>query len=61
MEIKKEVKTVEIDYKCPKCKVGRLRPTGVKQMTYPPKYPHKCTNCDYTETFRNTYPYIDYE
>lgn len=56
-----EVKTVKIDYKCPKCGKGYLRPTGVCYSTNPPMFPHKCNNCDYGETFENkTYPYIDY-
>jgi hypothetical protein len=31
-------------------------------MTFPPQYPHFCSNpdCDYMETFMLTYPYMDY-
>ena len=61
METRKELKTIEVDYKCPKCGKGKLRPTGKKLLSHPPKYPHKCTECDHKETFINTYPYIDYE
>ena len=59
METTKEVKTIQVDYECPKCEVGKLRPTGQKLLSNPPQYPHKCTECDFTETFRDkTYPYI---
>lgn len=62
METKKEVKTVQVDYECPKCETGKLRPTGICLTTYPPMYPHKCTDCDYGETFTDKmYPYIAHE
>lgn len=61
-EVKIEVKTVKIDYKCPKCLIGYLRPTGVCYPMNPPSYPHKCNNCDHMESFSGkTYPYISYE
>ncbi len=62
METRKEVKQVQVDYRCPKCKNGYLRPTGTVLNSNPPQFPHKCNNCDYMETFRDKqYPYIDYE
>lgn len=63
MEIRKEVKAIQVDCKCPKCNIGYLRPSvnSVLLSTFPPQYPHECTNCDYSETFINkVYPYIDY-
>jgi len=57
------VQAVKVDYRCPNCKDGYLRPTGECFPTSPPQYPHTCSNekCDYGETMRNkTYPYIDY-
>jgi uncharacterized protein (DUF983 family) len=55
METIKKVKTIQVDYECPKCQVGKL-------LSQPPQYPHKCTECDFTETFIDkTYPYITYE
>ena len=62
MEEIKEVIAVQVDFRCPKCKKGCLRPTGQCFTTNPPIYPHKCTNCEYTENIRGkTYPYIDYK
>ena len=62
METKKDLRTIEVDYECPNCEVGKLRPTGKKLLSNPPQYPHKCTECEYKETFRGkTYPYIVYE
>ena len=64
MEERKEVKTIKVDYKCPKCKTGYLRSTGMVFTTDPPLFPHICNNpeCGYGETFRNIkYPYVEYE
>jgi len=64
MEERKPVKQVLVDYKCPKCNEGYLRPTGQVYTTYPPMYPHRCNNpkCDYSETMHNkAYPHIEYE
>lgn len=61
-EIKK-VYTVKVDFKCPKCNNGYLRPNGRCLTAYPPKFTHNCNNsgCDYSETFSNRqYPYYDY-
>jgi hypothetical protein len=59
----KQIKTVQIDFKCPECEDGYLRPTGQCFTTHPPQYPHICNSmiCNYSETFINkTYPYVDY-
>lgn len=63
MEVRKRVHTVKVDFRCPKCGNGFLRPTGTVLTSNPPQYPHKCNNndCDYGETFNKAYPYIDYE
>lgn len=64
METKKEVRTVRVDYECPKCKTGHLRSTETVLTSNPPQYPHMCNTpgCGYGETFMNkAYPYIDYE
>ena len=63
METRKDVKTVQVDYKCPKCNNGYLRPTGIVYSTYPAQFPHRCNNknCDYGETFTDKqYPYMDF-
>ena len=64
MEVRKEVKPIRIDYLCPRCKTGYLRPSGTVLTTYPPMYPHTCNNeeCDYGETFTDkSYPYLIWE
>lgn len=63
MEERNEAKTIFVDFKCPKCKKGYLRPMGNVLTTNPPIYPHRCNNpqCDYKKEFKFTYPYIDYE
>ena len=62
MEEKKEVRTFKIDYKCPKCCIGYLRPTGIAVGGNPMQYPHKCNNCEYHEIMKGyQYPYLVYE
>lgn len=56
-----ELKPIQVDFKCPKCMIGYLRPTNVSYMSNPPQYPHQCTDCIYSETFNIKYPYIEYE
>ena len=60
MEIR-DVKTKMADERCPVCKIGFLRPTGVVFPTNPPQFPHKCTHCEYGATFPVRYPYIIHE
>jgi hypothetical protein len=63
MEIWKEVKTFEVNYKYDKCGKGFYEPNkdGGYLACNPPKYPHFCSYCDDRKDFRKTYPYITYE
>lgn len=63
MEQEKEVRVIQVDYKCPKCEMGHLRGTGTVLSCMPPIFPSKCNNnnCDYGENLRRSYPYIKYE
>jgi len=54
----REVKTKQVDERCPVCKQGFMRPTGVVLTTSPPLFTHKCTNCEYTSNYQIRYPYI---
>lgn len=58
-----KVSPVKIDFKCPRCDAGHLRPTGTCLTSNPPQYPHMCDNndCGYGETFNKIYPFIDYK
>lgn len=60
MEKRQEVRTLQVDYECPVCKSGMLRPNGQVFSSNPLQYGHVCNVCDYTQTFTVTYPYIDY-
>lgn len=56
-----EVRNIQmqsVDERCPVCKQGFMRPTGIVLMTNPPQYPHKCQKCDYEQTYPMSYPYI---
>lgn len=45
MEVVKEVKTVLVDYSCPNCEIGFMRPGGICFPVNPPIYQHVCNNC----------------
>ncbi len=61
MEERKEVKTIRVNFKCPKCEKGFLIPTGTCLTSNPPVYPHKCNSCEYGENFSGVcYPYTEY-
>jgi hypothetical protein len=54
-----EVKTIEVNCKCPKCEEGYLMATGRVLLTYPLQYEHECTHCVHKDKFIDkTYPYI---
>lgn len=62
MEIKREVKTIQVDYMCPNCKTGELESiTRDVLSTTPPKYPHKCNVCKFTYTLDTEYPHYEFE
>lgn len=54
----RQVQTHQVDERCPICGQGWMRPTGIVLTTDPPQYPHKCTNCNYGQTYSVSYPYI---
>ena len=64
MEIEKEVRVIRVDFVCPKCKEGRLRPKGSIFPTEPAIVPHSCNNvnCEHGENFIGvSYPFLKYE
>ena len=54
----REVKTKQVDERCPVCHEGWMRPTGVVLTSNPPQYPHKCTKCGYEQIYQVRYPYV---
>lgn len=57
-EVKHEVKTYKVDYKCDVCGRGWYRPTGTVYPTYPAQYIHKCSACGAEITvYGKKYPY----
>lgn len=65
MEEKTPLKSFRVDYKCPKCNIGYMRPTNrhrMKKIT-PGQYEHECNNhnCKYVQNFHKEYPYFEYE
>jgi len=51
---------VQVDARCPNCD-GRLLPTGEVKSSHPPKYPHRCKECERYFTLLDRYPKIEYE
>lgn len=60
MEIRKIIRTYEVDMQCDNCGVGQMRSNGTQLLSYPPKYPHVCNNCGYKENYSKSYPSIEY-
>ncbi len=56
------VKPVQVDYKCPKCHKGYLRPLIMTYGNPKVEYPHHCNNkdCDYKKILPVRYPYIKF-
>ena len=55
----REVKTQQVDERCPKCGNGFMRPNGLVKTSNPPKYPHSCNaGCGHTADYGVRYPYI---
>ena len=59
-EVRTEVKTFVVDYKCEKCG-HEMKQEDIVYATYPPRYPHICHNCGHRETLDRAYPYVDYK
>lgn len=55
------VRTARVIRECTECWKGEMKPTGIMLASNPPQYPHECSACDHRETFRCTYPRIEYE
>lgn len=56
----KKVQAVTIDYGCDKCGSGFMRYTGLSLSSHPPQFVHRCNKCGYEETYRESYPHIEY-
>jgi transposase-like protein len=57
----RNVQTQQVDERCPVCGQGWMRSTGIVLTSNPPLYPHKCTSCNYQQTYSVQYPYMIYE
>ena len=57
----RNIQTQSVDERCPICgnkpNGGWMRPNGIVLMSNPPQYPHKCTSCNYEQTYSVQYPY----
>jgi predicted Zn-ribbon and HTH transcriptional regulator len=51
--------TRHIDYRCPKCQTGWMRPTGLTSPSS--KFLHECNQCGYEAAFDIKYPHAIYE
>ena len=51
-EIAQEVKTFKVHCLCDSCGDGEMLPTGISLCTCPPSYPHECSKCGESVTFK---------
>ena len=67
MEVKREVKTFQVDFKCPKCEYGYLNQIPSRKhimlKCIDDAYLHKCNSCScgYEQELDKIYPYIIHE
>lgn len=61
MEESREVKTVEIRYRCPHCKEGYMNYAGSAYSTYRTLYDHICDKCGERDLYETTYPKLSYQ
>lgn len=60
MESRSNIQLVKVVLHCDGCG-GRMEGTGSVLLTYPPKYPHKCSDCGFIENYYKCYPYYEEE
>lgn len=58
-EYRFEMKPYGVRYKC-ECG-GEMLPTGTMLLVDPPKYPHKCEECEQSINLSEKYPAIRWE
>ena len=51
----RQVQTQNVDQRCPVCGNGWMRPNGIVPSSG--QYEHKCTACDYKQTYAVRYPH----
>lgn len=52
----RKIESSQVDERCPLCKLGWMRPTGI--VPSEGQYEHKCTACDYKAIYSVRYPYV---
>lgn len=56
------IKVVGVDYICDACGQGNMEPYGNEILTsYSPRFPHKCSNCGYKQSFTERYPAVRHQ
>ncbi len=59
MELKREVKTYQVDYICDNCGKGQMCATGFSLSSSPPQHAHVCNKCGTARVFLGKkYPMI---
>lgn len=56
------IQVVGVDYLCDVCRQGKMEQNGnIILTTAPPQFPHKCSNCGYSQTFTERYPTVRHQ
>lgn len=61
IENRRKIKSIHNVFLTCSCGSQRVEPTGMVYTTYPVLYEYICMECGKVETFRVSYPYLDYE
>lgn len=56
----RETKVKQVDQRCPVCKEGWMRPTGIVMTGEPTHFEHQCTSCEWKNMYTERYPYVIY-
>lgn len=59
--IETPLEVVRIEMECQSCGEGRMYWTGVTLTSYPPQFPHVCSNCSARHTYLEHYPTLKYK
>lgn len=57
MEVGQEIKIIMVRQRCDKCGEGYMETDGNILCSFPPKFPHVCSNCGFKKIYRKKYPY----
>ena len=55
-----DVRPIGLDFVCDTCMMGVMKYGGVMKMCDPPKFEHKCINCEFVRDLDKKYPTVEF-